>query len=151
MKEMKPTQGVMINVKDDVNRFIGEDGDKPIFKLYTDVYSAIKYHIEQMAYLEELILQQKCLGTNPDNLKVKLSFLREYVYARCPFYRKDKSTKDIRIIVSRIDLIDPTNPNPSIEDLEKDVAFMRRAKVKLIEAMVDEFADKSKAYYNTYQ
>jgi len=139
----------MINIKDDINRFIGEDEDKPIFKLYIDTYNKIKYDIEQMAYLEELILQQKCMGTNPD--KIKLSFLRDYVYARCPFYRKDKETKDIRVIVSRTDIIDPTNPNPLLDDLYRTESFMTKARMKLFEAMVDEYARNTKAYYNTYQ
>lgn len=151
MNKMKSTQGIMINVKDDINQFIGENMDKPIFKLYTEVYEKIKYNIEQMAYLEEIILQEKCLNVTTDKLKVKLSFLREYVYARCPFYRRNKSTKDIRIIVSRIDIIDPTNPNPSLDELYSNESFMNRAKTKLIEAMMDEFANKTKAYYNTYQ
>lgn len=151
MDKMKPTQGVMINVKDDVNRFIGEDEDSPIFKRYIDVYRRISHDIEQMAYLEELILQQKCMGTGHDKIKVKLSFLREYVYARCPFYRKDKSTKDIRVIITRTDIIDPNNPNPSLDDLYSNESFMNKARMKLFEAMVDEFAKNTKAYYNTYQ
>ena len=150
MEKMKSTQGVMINIKEDVNRFIGEDKDSPIFKLYIDAYNKIKYDIEQMAYLEELILQQKCMGTVPDKIKVKLSFLREYVYARCPFYRKDKETKDIRVIVSRTDIIDPKNPNPSLDDLYSNESFMTKARTKLFEAMVDEYAKNTKAYYNTY-
>lgn len=149
MDEMKSTQGVMIHVQDDVKRFIGKDIDSPIIKMYQKAFNDIAWNVEKMARLEELTLQQRCIGTD-DNLKIKLSFLREYVYARCPFYRRDKSTKDIRVIVSRVDIIDPTNPSPSIDDLEKNEAFMQKAKVKLISAMRDEFVKTSANYWNEY-
>jgi hypothetical protein len=63
--------------------------------------------------------------------------MREYVYARCPFYRRNKGTKDIRVLVSRIDLIDPTNPKPSLNVLYLNTEFMDKAKDKLIQAMTE--------------
>lgn len=148
MTEIKTTQGVMIHVQDDVKRFIGNDIDSPIIQLYQKAFNDIAWNVEKMSRLEELVLQQRCIGTG-DNLKIKLSFLREYVYARCPFYRRDKSTKDIRVIVSRTDLIYP-NRIPSINELSNDDEFMTRAKYRLIMAMRDEFVKTSANYWNEY-
>lgn len=150
MDEMKPTQGVMIHVEEDVNRFIGKDTDSPILIKYKKAFNDIAWNVEKMARLEELVLQQRCLGNDSSILKVKLSFLREYVYARCPFYRRNKSTKDIRIIVSRIDLIYPDNPTPSLDSLYLDESFMTKAKIKLFEAMTEELSDSFVRYTNEY-
>jgi hypothetical protein len=76
MNEMKPTQGVMINVIDDVNRFIGND-DRPLIAVYKDTYDSIYPQIDKLADIEEIILQKRCMAD--DNIKVKLSILREYV------------------------------------------------------------------------
>lgn len=146
MNEMKSTQGVMIHVQDDVKRFIGKDVDSPIINMYQKAFNDIAWNVEKMSRLEELVLQQRCMK---EDLKIKLSFLREYVYARCAFYRRDKATKDIRIIVSRIDLIYP-NRIPSLDELSNDEEFMTRAKYKLIIAMRDEFVETSAKYWNEY-
>jgi len=146
MNEMKPTQGVMIHVQDDVKRFIGKDIDSPIINMYQKAFNDIAWNVEKMSRLEEIVLQQRCMK---EDLNIKLSFLREYVYARCPFYRRDKATKDIRVIVSRIDLIYP-NRIPSLDELSNDEEFMTRAKYKLIIAMRDEFVETSAKYWNEY-
>lgn len=147
MNEMKSTQGVMINVASNVNRFIGKDDNLPLIKIYKDTYDEVTSKIEKLARIEELILQQRCM--NEDNINIKLSILRDYVYARCPFYRRDKSTKDIRVIVSRIDLVNG-NYNPSIKTMYEDENFIAKAKAKLIDAMRDEFLVKSEEYFKLY-
>lgn len=133
MEEMKPTQGVMVNLPEDIKRFIGTDND-PIINEYTDTYIEIAHVVEKLAKIEEIVLQKRCM--KEDNLNIKLSILRDYVYARTPFFRRDKSTKDIRVIVSRIDLIYP-NEIPTLDKLYDDKDFMDTAKTKLIEAMSD--------------
>lgn len=149
MDKMKPNQGVMIHVQDDVDRFIGDDNDSPVIKTYKIVYNSVKESIEQMSAIEEIILQHRCMSE--DNLKhIKLSTLREYVYARCPFYRRNKSTKDIRVIVSRIDIIDPNNPNPSLDDLYSNKTFMDKAKEKLDMAMSLELEKSTRNYCELY-
>lgn len=131
MEEMKPTQGVMVNVPEDIKRFIGTE-EGPMINEYTDTYIEIAHVVERLAKVEEMILQKRCM--KEENLNIKLSILREYVYARTPFFRRNKSTKDIRVIVSRIDLIYP-NKIPTLDELYDDKDFMDNAKTKLIEAM----------------
>lgn len=140
MEEMKPTQGVMINVPEDIKRFIGTD-ESPMISEYADTYIEIAPVIERLAKIEEIVLQQRCMK----NMKIKLSILRDYVYARTPFYRRDKSTNDIRVIVSRIDLIYP-NKIPTLDELYKDENFMADAKTKLSEAMIQEHNFTCKNY-----
>jgi hypothetical protein len=149
MEKLKPTQGVMIHVQGDVDRFIGDDTKTYGIETYKTVYNSIKDRVAQLSAIEELVLQFRCISE--DNLKnIKLSTLREYVYARCPFYRRNKSTKDIRVIVSRIDIIDPENPNPSLDDLYKNKAFMDKASEKLIVAMRAEYEETGRNYFELY-
>lgn len=141
MDEMKPTQGVMINVPDDIKRFIGTDND-PLLSDYSDTYVEIAHKVEKLAQIEEMVLQKRCMK----NIKIKLSTLREYVYARTPFYRRGKSTNDIRIIVSRIDEIYP-GKTPTLDELYKDQEFMDKAKSELLEAMLLEHVYVSEKYF----
>lgn len=143
MDEMKPTQGVMINVPEDIKRFIGTDEGRMINE-YTDTYVEIAHVVERLAKIEEVILQKRCM--KEDNLKIKLSILREYVYARTPFFRRDKSTKDIRVLLSRTDLI-YGDRIPTLEELYNDPDFMTKAKIKLIEAMSEVHSETCENYF----
>lgn len=149
MNEMKNTQGVMINVEEDVKKFVSNADNIQITPIYNGLFEEVKDKIEQMAKLEELILQQKCMGKD-GTLNIKLSLLRDYVYARCPFYRRDKSTKDIRVILGRIDLLVPGNTNPSLDELYKNDEIIKLATGKLMSAMRDEFVEKSAIYFKMY-
>lgn len=138
----------MINVQKDVDQFLlnelGQYGDT-----YKDIYNKISKEIETLSQLEEVMLQKRCM--TEDNLNnIKLSVLRDYVYARCPFYRKDKTTKDIRVIVSRIDIIYPDDRNPSLDKLYDDHNFINKAKTKLMEAMESEFNEKEFTFWGEY-
>jgi hypothetical protein len=63
--------------------------------------------------------------------QIKLSVVRsEYIYARSPFYRRGGSTKDIRVIVGKVDL-----DGDDLDMLAKDLKFMERAKRKIQTAM----------------
>ena len=148
MTEMKNTQGVMINVDDDVKRFIGTD-NTALVRIYKETYESIKMTIWQLAQQEELILQLKCMG-EVENLNVKLSLLREYVYARCPFFRRSKSTKDIRVLIGRIDLLDPNTQEPTLNGLYKNKEVMQLAKTKLYKAMLEEYKGNISKYTIMY-
>ena len=138
----------MINVINDVDQFIGNDSTA-LGKIYQHTFDSIKDKVSQLAHLEELILQLKCMG-EVENLNVKLSLLREYVYARCPFYRQGKSTKDIRVLIGRIDLLDPNTQSPTLDDLYKNKEVMQLAKTKLYKAMLEEYMDSMSKYSIMY-
>lgn len=142
---MKPTQGVMVNLPEDIKRFIGTD-ESPIISEYSDTYVEIAHVVERLAKIEEIVLQQRCM--KEENMKIKLSILREYVYARTPFFRRDKSTKDIRVLVSRTDLV-YGDRIPTLDELYEDKDFMDKAKTKLIEAMSQEHWVVRQNYYGS--
>ncbi len=148
--EMKSTQGVMTNINLDVGHFIESNGSGLHIEEYKSIFLSMSKMIEQLSDIEELILQDRCLSDDVLN-KIKLSKLREYVYARCPFFRKDKSTKDIRVIVSRTDIIDPENLNPSLEELYLNEKFMIKALNKLILSMRVEHLQCTIQYNRKYE
>lgn len=98
---------------------------------YTKEYKdLIKQHtpvFEKLAQLEELILQQRAILNLTD---IKVSFVRDYIYVRTPFFRRNNATKDIRVIVDRVEFW-----SKSTEDLMANEQFVAKAKEKLLEAM----------------
>jgi hypothetical protein len=125
------------------NQFINQGEDLNISKELqdlTDTYVKLvnehKNTFEQLASLEEIIMQMR-IKENLDD--IKLSLVREYIYARTPFYRKDKKAKDVRVIVDKIEFHPEVNAN--IEILLGNDEFMVRAKEKLEIAMDTEIKE----------
>lgn len=125
------------------NQFINQGEDLNISKELqdlTDTYVKLvndhKNTFEQLASLEEIIMQMR-IKENLDD--IKLSLVREYIYARTPFYRKDKKAKDVRVIVDKIEFHPEVGTN--IEILIGNEDFMERAKEKLVTAMDTEIKE----------
>lgn len=108
---------------------------------YKNHIRMMKTSFETLAKLEEVIMQLRSKETIMDELK--LSLVREYIYARCLFYREGKGTKDIRVIVGKSDL-----HGTDIEKLTGDVEFMELAKEKLLKAMDSEITENTKILKN---
>jgi hypothetical protein len=73
-----------------------------------------------------------------------LSIVRkEYIYARAPFYRMESSTKDLRVIVGKIEF-----DGDDLNRLSKDMKFMEKAQRKLTVAM-DKVISENKIKFNT--
>lgn len=117
------------------DRFIsqGSDIQKPSTDLrkYTNQYvklvNGVKNKLQNLAELEEIIMQMRIKENIQD---VKLTVLREYIYARCTFYRTNTSTKDIRVLVGTMDMF-----GENINKLYKNKEFMNLVKEKLTVAM----------------
>lgn len=125
------------------NQFINQGEDLNVSKELqdlTDTYVKLvndhKNTFEQLASLEEIIMQMR-IKENLDD--IKLSLVREYIYARTPFYRKDKKAKDVRVIVDKIEFHPEVGTN--IEILIGNEDFMARAKEKLVTAMDTEIKE----------
>lgn len=122
---------------------------KNLIKSYDDLVQKHRPIFEKLAQLEEIIIQLRIRHTL-DN--IKLSQVREYIYARTPFYRKDKKAKDVRIIVDKIDfrpeVIDGPDGVINIDILYDDKEFMSLAKAKLGKAMDKEINDNIKNLIN---
>jgi hypothetical protein len=89
----------------------------------------MKSNFEKLAKLEGVIMQMRAKELISE--EVKLSLVRdEYIYARTLFYREDRETKDIRVIVGKTEF-----HGNNLEELSRDETFMRLAKDKLAKAI----------------
>jgi hypothetical protein len=96
---------------------------------YKDFISMMKTNFEKLAKLEGVIMQMRAKELISE--EVKLSLVRdEYIYARTIFYREDRETKDIRIIVGKTEFY-----GNDLEKLSRDETFMNLAKDKLAKAI----------------
>lgn len=120
------------------DEFVGNIDSKPAKELKsfkTSYVNSINQHkgtFIKLAALEEIILQVRSrdsIMTGP-NSEIKLSLVREYLYARYPFYRKGMTTKDIRVIVDKSEFW-----GTDLNVLAKNKDFMNKATEKLIKAM----------------
>jgi|LakMenE18May11ns_1017448.scaffolds.fasta_scaffold9958550_20 hypothetical protein len=126
------------------NQFINQGEDLNISKelqdltdTYVKLVNESKNTFEQLASLEEIIMQMR-IKENLDD--IKLSLVREYIYARTPFYRKDKKAKDVRVIVNKVEF-HPEVDSEGIEILFGNEEFMARAKEKLVQSMDSEIKE----------
>lgn len=120
------------------DEFINNIGNKPSKDLkslktaYVNSINTNKDVFIKLAALEEVILQirsrDEIMTGSTD--EVKLSLVREYLYARYPFYRKGMTTKDIRVIVDKSEFW-----GQDLNVLIKNKDFMSKAKEKLVSAM----------------
>jgi hypothetical protein len=117
---------------------------KSLRKEYDALTGQNKNLFEKLAKLEEVIMQiraKESIMTGPSD--VKLSLVREYLYARYPFYRKGMLTKDIRVIVDKSEF---WGDNLSV--LLKNKEFMTKATDKLSKAMDEEINSNLHEYNN---
>ena len=144
----KTIEGVFIDIVGNNSKLSGYDQflnqgygnpSRELNKLTNDYKSLIannKQVFEQLAALEEVIMQLR-IRENLDD--IKLSQVREYVYARTPFYRKDKVAKDVRVIVDKIEFHPEGEEN--LDNLFSKKDFMDKAKYKLAQAMDNEIEE----------
>jgi hypothetical protein len=116
-------------------------------KDYTSEYKKMidknRNTFENLSRLEEIVMQLRSKENVSD---IKLSLVRQYIYARCSFYRKGKTAKDIRVIVDNVEFWEP-----NMESLSKNPEFMDRAMKKLVKTMESEILDNIEdyKYFNT--
>lgn len=107
---------------------------------YTEKYrkytTQLTLKMEYLSKIEKVILQLRALETLDD---IKISILREYIYVRVPFYRTDKSAKDIRVLVGNTEFY-----GENVENLFGSEEFMEKAKEKLTRAMESDIQDTIK-------
>ena len=111
---------------------------KAITADYKKLIDAQKDQYRVLADLEQLILQKR-VRENLNPKDIKLSVLREYIYARISFYRTNTSTKDIRVLVGFSDAYGKT-----LKDISKNKIFQEHAAIKLQEAMDFEIAENER-------
>ena len=108
MKKMnKHTDPVFIDILDTegkigkLNKFLrAANFMDPNQNKYQDLLNIIMKKIQELAVLEEIILQTRAWeNLRPED--IKLLSMRGYIYARAPFFRKDMSGKEIRVLVGK--------------------------------------------------
>lgn len=114
---------------------------------FTNEYRSLidnnKITFDQLAKLEEIIMQLRSLENND---VIKLSLVREYIYARSPFFRMGRESKDIRVIVGTSD-----NYGDNIYKLFNNQDFIDTAKEKLRKAMNDEVSINIEEYEKIFK
>lgn len=99
--------------------------------------------MEKLALLEEIIMQLRSKENLDD---IKFSLVREYIYARCPFYRRNKTAKEIRVIVDNIEFWEKY-----IDNLNDNKDIMNKAKTKLVKAMEKEIEENISIFKALYK
>ncbi len=94
---------------------------------YINLINKTNKTIQKLANLETVIMQLRAKENLPE---VKLSRVKNHIYARTVFYRPETSANDIRVIVGKTDVW-----GENLSSLMNDKKFMKIAKTKLIEAM----------------
>lgn len=105
---------------------------KNLKKEYEIMTGSNKKLFNKLAKLEEIILQIRAKESmvNGGTEELKLSLVRDYLYARYPFYRKGMTTKDIRVIVDKSEFW-----GDDLNRLTKNNEFMSKAIDKLEKVM----------------
>ena len=140
MRTNKVTENVFLDILSDDNKvgsyvkFIGDANLQDSHTLkYISLVNANLDVLQELADLEEIILQKKAIE-NINEIKIVIS--GDYIYVRCPFFRRDKVAKEIRVIVDKISTWS-TKKQFTINDGYKNTKFMDFAKIKLAKAMGD--------------
>jgi glutamyl-tRNA reductase len=95
--------------------------------------------VEKLATMEEIIMQMR----SKENIdEIRLSIVRDYLYARCSFYRRGKLSKDIRVIVDKAEFWE----DKTVEELLLNKEFMEKATSKLTKAMDGEIKNNIHEY-----
>jgi hypothetical protein len=122
------------------DRFINLQGDltnskesNEFLREYQTVITENKVAFDRLSSLEEIIMQLRSRDSIGDDFK--LSIVREYIYARTPFFRRDKGTKDIRVIVGLTEFY-----GEDTRKLMGNDEFVQKATTKLIDAMNQEIS-----------
>jgi len=117
---------------------------------YDNKVSKHKMDFQQLATLEVLIMQLR----TRINFKstVKLYFIKKpsrvtYIYARCPFYRKDSETNEVRVLIDNADLHTQTQDDHALSILSGNETFMNdHVYHKITRAMDEEINENLKVY-----
>ena len=122
-----PTYDTFIKSQDSLNK--PSKTLSNFLKEYKNLILKNKPTFERMANLEDVIMQIRILENfNPND--IKFNIVREYIYARIPFHRRDKEVKDVRVIVGLIH-----NFGSNIDDFYINSEFMDLTIKKIKDSM----------------
>lgn len=99
---------------------------------YNDIITQEEEKLRTLANLEEVILQLRVME-NLDVSQIKLSVTRGYIYARCPFFRREHVANYVTTIVGLTDVY-----GEHMDILMCDPEFMKTALTKLKQVMLED-------------
>jgi hypothetical protein len=119
-------------------------------KDYSNKVGKLKVDLQQLSDLEVIIMQMRAKANMKDN--ITLYTVRDvYIYARCPFFRVDKDTNEVRVLVDNVEF----NLNPEgqldLTMLSGNEEFMAKTYKKLSEVMDNEILSNTKDYKKIYK
>lgn len=162
----KTTEGVFVNIvgtsakRSSYDQFItrttdqqDQDGKYRLAEFVTEYSNKVgqmKMDIQQLSDLEVIIMQLRAKATMMEN--VVLYTVRDiYIYARCPFFRVDKDTNEVRVLVDNVEF----NLNPEgqldLSMLSGNEEFMSKVQRKLTEVMDNEINSNIGDYKKIYK
>jgi hypothetical protein len=112
---------------------------KKITTEYKNLVKVFGPTVEKLATMEEIIMQMR----SKENIdEIRLSIVRDYLYARCSFFRRGKLSKDIRVIVDKAEFWE----EKTVDELLLNKEFMDKATSKLTKAMEGEIQNSVYEY-----
>jgi hypothetical protein len=112
---------------------------KKITTEYKNLVKVFGPTVENLATMEEIIMQMR----SKENIdEIRLSIVRDYLYARCSFFRRGKLSKDIRVIVDKAEFWE----EKTVDELLLNKEFMDKATSKLTKAMEGEIQNSVYEY-----
>lgn len=162
----KTTEGVFVNIvgtsakRSSYDQFItrttdqqDQDGKYRLAEFVTEYSNKVgqmKMDIQQLSDLEVIIMQLRAKATMMENV-VLYTVRNVYIYARCPFFRVDKDTNEVRVLVDNVEF----NLNPEgqldLTMLSGNEEFMSKVQKKLTEVMDNEIKFNVKDYKKIYK
>jgi hypothetical protein len=97
-------------------------------KRYQDLSAEFLEDVEDLAIIENILIQLRCKLLIESELRLSLS--RNYIYARSIFFRRGKEINDIRVIVGKTE-----DWGNNIDELINDLDFRQVCTLELQKAM----------------
>ena len=117
---------------------------------YSNKVGQLKVDLQQLSDLEVIIMQMRSKSGMKEN--ITLYTVRDtYVYARCPFFRVDKGTNEVRVLVDNVEFNLNSEGQLDLSMLSGNDEFMDKVHKKLFEVMDNEILSNTKDYKKIYK
>jgi hypothetical protein len=117
---------------------------------YSNKVGQLKVDLQQLSDLEVIIMQMRSKSSMGEN--ITLYTVRDtYVYARCPFFRVDKDTNEVRVLVDNVEFNLNSEGQLDLSMLSGNDEFMDKVHKKLSEVMDNEILSNTKDYKKIYK
>lgn len=164
----KTTEGVFVNIVGTIDRhpmyeqFLSQKIQDPqsqsslarFLEMYRSKCVDMKIEFERLSELETIIMQLNTRMNFKDT--VKLYFIKKksgttYIYARCPFFRRDTEINEIRILIDKANLYMNHPDEEGLSIMTGNIEFMSMVYDRLEKIMDEEIEQNVKNYFEIYK